>query len=119
MRRFVIVAELREGSARRVAEVLREGPPYALEQTSLERHEVFLSEREVVFLFEGVHAEEEAKRLLGEDRLLESAGRLGVHLRSRPRVPAELFGWERASEPEGVAFGAQPGPGQSEGGGAE
>jgi hypothetical protein len=61
MHRFVITARLREGSAEKVAQILREGPPFDIAETSLERHEVFLSEGEVVFLFEGTHAEEERR----------------------------------------------------------
>ncbi len=63
MYRFVITARLREGSAETVAQILREGPPFVISETSLDRHEVFLSEDEVVFLFEGSHAEDEAMRL--------------------------------------------------------
>lgn len=119
MHRFVITAALRRGSAPEVARILREGPPFDIDETSLERHEVFLSDEEIVFLFEGPHAEREARRLLSSKRVLSQAGRIGLHIKGRPRMPEERFSWERPSPLDGVAFGAFPGPGDSEGGPAE
>ena len=119
MYRFVVTARLCEGSGPKVAQILREGPPFDIERTSLERHEVFLTGDEVVFLFEGPHAEEEARRLLSSRRVLSQAGRIGLHIEGQPRLPAEVFSWERPPRSDGVAFGAQPGPGDSEGGLAE
>lgn len=116
MNRFVITARLRKGSADKVAQILREGPPFDIEQTSLERHEVFLAGDEVVFLFEGPHAEEEARRLGSGRGVITQAGRLAIHIDGRPRLPEEVFSWERPPRLEGVVFGAQPGPGDSEGG---
>lgn len=114
-----MTALLREGSGPKVAELLREGPPFDIDQTSLERHEVFLGENEVVFLFEGPHAEAEARRLLLDAGVLSRVGRIGLHIEGRPRLPAEVFRWERPPRLDGVAFGAQPGPGDSEGGSVE
>lgn len=119
MHRFVLTAELRPGSARQVARILREGPPFDIERTTLERHEVFLSDEEIVFLFEGPHAEQEARRLLSSRRVLSQAGRIGLLLEGVPRTPEERFSWERPARLDGVAYGAQPGPGYSEGGPGE
>lgn len=119
MHRFVITAGLRRGSAPEVARILGEGPPFDIDKTTLERHEVFLSEEEVVFLFEGPHAEREARRLLSSRRVLSQAGRIGLHLEGAPRTPEERFSWERPARLDGVAYGAEPGPGYSEGGPGE
>jgi hypothetical protein len=119
MHRFVLTAELRRGSAPEVARILREGPPFDISKTSLERHEVFLSDEEIVFLFEGPHADREASRLLSSRRVLSRGGRIGAHLLAPPRTPAERFSWERPVPLDGVAFGPQPGPGYSEGGPAD
>jgi hypothetical protein len=117
--RFVVTAQLREGSGPEVAELLRDGPPFDIEETTLLRHEVFLGENEVVFLFEGPHAEAEARRLMLDARALSRVRHLGAHIEGRPRMPTEVFRWERQTRLEGVAFGAQPGPGDSEGGSVE
>jgi hypothetical protein len=116
MRHFLITAPIRRGSIDAVRKILHEGPPYDLERTSLERHRVFLSGEELVFLFEGPHAEEEAARLLRRPGVLGQAGRLGSHLAGRPHVPEEIFSWIRPERLEGVDFSPLPGPGDSEGG---
>ena len=116
MRHFLITARIRRGSADAVRKILAEGPPYDLAETGLERHRVFLAGNELVFLFEGPHAEEEAARLLRRPDVLGQAGRLGVHLAGAPRTPEEVFSWVRPEALEGVDFGPLPGPGDSEGG---
>ena len=72
-----------------------------------------------VFLFEGPHAEQGARRLLSSRRVLSQAGRIGLLLEGVPRTPEERFSWERPARLDGVAYGAQPGPGYSEGGPGE
>jgi hypothetical protein len=116
MHRFLITARIRRHSAEAVRRILREGPPFRLEDTTLERHTVFLAGDELVFLFEGPHADREASRLLAQPSVLGRASRLGAHLAGRPRMPEEVFAWERPEELEGFDFGPLPGPGDSEGG---
>jgi len=108
VRRFVVSVRLRRGAGKKVREILREGPPFELEDTSLERHFVFLCGDELVFLFEGDRADEEAQRLLKDPRVLG-------YVSGRPRVPEEVFAWERPEALEGLSFGPLPGPGDSDG----
>jgi hypothetical protein len=97
-------------------ELLRQGPPFDLEQSRLERHMVFVSEDELIFVFEGERAEEETGRLLETSSVLDTAGRLGQLIEGQPSLPREVFSWERPAEVEGLIFGADPGPGDSDGG---
>jgi hypothetical protein len=115
MRHFVVSARLKAGAEASVRAVLREGPPFDPSEASLDRHQVFMGDDELVFLFEGQHAEREAKRLLKKPGVLSRAGRIGVHLKERPRLPEEVFSWERPQPLDGVTFGPQAGPGDSEG----
>lgn len=119
MRYFLVAARLKPGSGEKVREILRAGPPFELEEISLERHLVFLGGDELVFLFEGEHADEKVKQLLAEPRVLGQAGLIGPHIEGQPRVPEEVFSWERRPTFDGVTFGPQPGPGDSEGGPVE
>jgi hypothetical protein len=119
MRRFLVTAKLRRGSTDAVRAILREGPPFELPETSLERHAVFLGGGEIVFLFEGVHAEEEVRRLVRSPHVLGQASRIGLHLTGRPRMSEEIFSWERPELVPGLSFGSLPGPGNSEGGPAQ
>ena len=116
MQHFLITVRLRRGSSETVREILREGPPFDLSETSLERHSVFLTGDELAFLFEGHHAEDEAGRLLSRPDVFGQASRLAKHFAGRPRLPQEVFSWSRPERLDGVDFGPLPGPGDSEGG---
>ena len=69
MSRAVVVLPLREGTSEQAAELLRGGPPFDPEEVGLERHHVFLTEREAVFVFEA-DSQDAADRLIGEGRFL-------------------------------------------------
>ena len=82
--RVVVVLPLRAGARARVRALLAEGPPFDPEAAGLDRHQVFLSDREAVFLFEAaspsvIAAARGNRRSLGGSRRL--AG-----LRGRPRA---------------------------------
>ena len=117
MHRVVLTAAIRPGHEDEIRRLLEEGPPFDLGSTSFERHEIFIAEGRIVFLFEGIHAERELERLLHDPATLGAAGGLAEHLDELPVVAAEAFSWERPTETEGLSWGAQPGPGDSEGGG--
>lgn len=81
-----------------------------------DRHSVFLTEHEVVFVFE---APGEAATLSfpGEDPALwKAAAAWAECMAARPRKAETAYSWERGCEPEGVTYAATPGPGDSEGG---
>src|SRR5215210_3494387 len=102
MRYFLITVRIRRGSSAAVRRILREGPPFDLGDTSLERHMIFLAGNELVLLFEGHHAEEEVGRLLARPRVFGQVSRLGAHLAGRPRMPEEVFSWTKAERLDGV-----------------
>jgi hypothetical protein len=116
MPRLVVTAPLRRGSASAVRRILAEGPPFDLERTSLERHQVFLSDDALVLVFEGPHAGEEVRALTDGVAVLDRALQIGPHLAAAPELPAEVSAWERPHTLEGLSFAATPGPGDSEGG---
>ena len=119
MRQFVITVRLKPNSEKEIREILKEGPPFELDDTGFESHTVFLASDQLVFLFEGERAEEEAAKLLERSRVLEQASRLGAVIEGEPSIPYEVFSWRRIPGLEGFSFGAQPGPGDSEGGGSD
>ncbi|MFL5819451.1 MAG: hypothetical protein ACJ76S_02040 [Solirubrobacteraceae bacterium] len=111
----VITARVRPGSVDAVRRILGAGPPCDLETTSLEAHRVFVSGDELVFLFEGPHADEYG-RLVGPPSVLGQVELLSAHLAGPPRISEEIFSWARPERLNGVDFGPLPGPGDSEGG---
>jgi hypothetical protein len=114
--RLVVVAPLKDGTLARARELLEEGPPFDLEQTRFDAHQVFITEREVVFLFEGAHGSVTLD-LPGQDPALwKAAAAWAACLAERPRIARTVFSWRRIETPEGVTFAPTPGPGDSEGG---
>lgn len=99
MQRLVIIVPLAEGSEERAAELVAGGPPFEPEDTSFERHGVYLSESEVVFLFEGPDAEWEVDDLMsdplkpGVTDALEAWKPL---LAGKPRLAREGYFWARS-----------------------
>lgn len=113
--RLVIVAPLRPGSREQALRLLEHGPPFELGESGFDRHQVYLSDREAIFLFEADG--DAALRLPAEDlELMRAADAWRECLAGAPRVASEAFSWERVVTPEGVSFAPTPGPGDSEGG---
>jgi hypothetical protein len=94
--RFLVTLRLKPGAAVEAGRILRDGPPFDVESSRLERHFVFLAADEIVFLFEGEHAAAEARRLLADPSVITQASRLGPLVQGTPRMPQEVFAWERA-----------------------
>ena len=117
MQRVVVTATLKDGSEEAVRRILHKGAPFKLPETSLERHLVFFAGNEIVFFFEGAHAEQEVERLLSDPRVLGGPqSELGSHIEGPLRTPHEVFHWERPQLLEGLSFAPTPGAGDSEGG---
>lgn len=108
MQRLVVVAPLAQGNEERAAELIAAGPPFELEDTELERHGVYLSAGEVVFVFEGVDVEKEVDELMGD--LHRPAVRDAIRaweplLADGLRVAEEAYFWERESGAPGDPSG--------------
>jgi hypothetical protein len=92
-----VVVPIRRGSAETARRLVEEGPPFDLECSGLERHHVFVSEREVVFFFEGDSAGAAVDALSRSPRVLNAAARWRGILAGRPRLAEEEFGWTHPS----------------------
>jgi hypothetical protein len=95
--RVAVVVPIKRGTAEAARQLVEEGPPFEIEDLGLERHHVFVSEREVVFFFEGKNAAPAVNALMRSPDLLKAAVRWRGLLAGRPRIAEERFGWSRAS----------------------
>jgi len=95
-RAFVVVVPLQEGKHELVREFLAEGPPFDPGGIGLERHEVFLTEREAVFLFESPKGARVLERLLAEPELWDVASAWQHSAAEMPRLAEEVFRWPAA-----------------------
>ena len=95
--RVAVVVPIRRGTAGLARQLIEEGPPFEVEELGLERHHVFVSEREAVFFFEGESAAAAVDALARSPGVLKSAVRWRRILAGRPRLAQERFGWTRTS----------------------
>jgi hypothetical protein len=115
MSRAVVVLPLREGTSDRAAELLRHGPPFDPEEIGLDRHHVFLTDEEAVFVFEADDLAA-AERLVGNERFWSAAAAWKDLVAGPPRLADDAYSWIRPNPPEDVSFEPTPGPGDSDGG---
>jgi hypothetical protein len=115
-RRLVVIVPLKPGAYEAVRDLLAKGPPFDPEEIpGLDRHEVFLSHDEAVFLFDsGVEADTLA--LLEQPELLHRAISWREHMAGTPRVAENVYAWARVEEAEELSYLPTPGPGDSDGG---
>lgn len=92
---LVFTARLRPGMRERARRVVDQGPPLDLEATGFDAHEVFLSNTEVVFVFES-RGERRPLRLQAGSGALRRALAAWDELVEGTPLPAEtVFSWRR------------------------
>jgi hypothetical protein len=95
---LVLVVPLNEGTRARAREILAEGPPFALEETGFERHEVYLTEREVVFVFASAGPSATLELTAEDPQLWKAAATWREIIAARPRKAEVAYSWERTTE---------------------
>lgn len=95
MTRLVVILPLKEGARSRARELLEAGPPFDLEGTALDRHDVFLTDREVVFVFETAGEAARLELAADDPELWKTAAAWRECLDGRPRKAEVAFSWER------------------------
>jgi hypothetical protein len=96
-RRTAVVVPLKKEAYEAVRELLEAGPPFDPEQTTgLDRHEVFLTSQEAVFVFESHLGAEALEPLLAEPEFWKAATAWRDHLAGPPRLAEDVFSWTRA-----------------------
>ncbi len=95
-RRTVVVLPIHEHAHAAVREILDAGPPFDPAQLpGLERHEVFLTLGEVVFLFDSSFGAHAIEPLLTDPELWKTAAAWHEHLAGPPRIADEVYAWRR------------------------
>ena len=89
-----IVVPLRKRVFADAAALIEQGPPFDLAAVGVERHEVLLSEREVIFLFEGVQLHETMQRLVRDRSVWQAASGWARVIAGPPRLAEQRFGWD-------------------------
>ena len=92
LRVTAIVVPLREGSRAAAERLLAEGPPFDPEERGLERHTVYLSDEEAVFVFEW-RGSGSFEPLFAESAFWERLAVWHEHLAGPPRVAEPAYSW--------------------------
>jgi hypothetical protein len=114
MSRLVIVVPLQHSTRESARVLLRSGPPFDPALAGLERHHVFLTDHEAVFVFEA--DELDAVERLADPTLWNAIADWNDLVAGPPRLAEDVYSWIRAHPSEEISFAATPGPGDSEGG---
>lgn len=94
-----ILAEILPGKRRELELFLEQGPPFDPAAEGFEHHEVFLGDREVVFVFTGPGAVSQLERMSSSRAELVAHVLALSHLVEAPRVLNMTFEWQRAAKP--------------------
>jgi hypothetical protein len=98
MERLAIVARLKDGCEVRAGELIATGAPFDLAETGVDRHSVYLSASEVVFVFEGHQVEWTVNELIDAPfhyELQRALDQWRPIVDGSPRIARERFGWQR------------------------
>jgi hypothetical protein len=93
MRRLTIVARLKSGANADAERLIAEGPPFAPDDLGFERHFVFLTATEAVFLFEGPSVEWVVDDLVSDPVASAAFAPWRPLLDGPPRLAREVFAW--------------------------
>jgi hypothetical protein len=104
MDQVAIVARLKAGTEPRAAELLGRGAPFDAEETGLDRHSVYLSAGEVVFVFEGPEVDSVIDSLISEPfhwPLAHALDEWRPLIDGNPRIARPAYNWrrEKAGQP--------------------
>jgi hypothetical protein len=114
--RVAVVVPLRQGARVEVEDLVAGGPPFDPDEAGLERHEVFLSDEEAVFVF-GLVSSSALRELVRDSSVWLAAGAWDDYVAGPARIARPSYTWEvPPAEPENVFFDPTPGPGDSDGG---
>ncbi len=93
-----VILPLRKGALERARALIAQGPPFDPAQAGLERHHVFLGEREVIFVFDGANVRETVQRLLRDPGTWRATAEWTACIAGRPRLAEPGFAW--AADPD-------------------
>jgi hypothetical protein len=105
--RLAVAAHLKPGSRRKAEALIAEGPPFELNGSGFRSHGVYLSDEEVVFVFEGPGAEYLVLNILNDPVRAARFDAWAPLLEGSPRLVRETWHWSRSAD--AVGAGRPPG----------
>lgn len=102
MQRVAVIANLKPDAEEQAAELIKEGPPFDLKGGGFERHAVYLSGDQAVFVFEGGRLDHLLQAVIRAPKASAKFRAWEPLLDGMPKVAREAYFWQRGEEwPEG------------------
>ena len=98
MQRVAVVAKLKPNSGDRARELIEHGPPFDPARLDLERHVVYVSDEQVVFVFEGARVNTIARMVAEAGNAAAALADWERILDGIPQVTREAYSWERTRD---------------------
>lgn len=116
-RRTTVVLPIKPESHASVHALLESGPPFDPDQMEgLDRHEVYLTPQEVIFLFDSKFGLDAFAKLIADPGLWQSAAAWREHIAGPPRIAEDVYSWARHTDSGELSYLPTPGAGDSDGG---
>jgi hypothetical protein len=114
---MTLVVPLKPGVRDAVRRLLAQGPPFDIDQIpELERHSVYLTDSEAIFVFESASGVDAIAAMLSKPEFWQAAGNWQEFLTGPPRFAESVYSWARGEDSEEIFYLPTPGPGDSDGG---
>jgi hypothetical protein len=94
----ILIVPLKQHALEQARALVAEGPPFDPEAKGLERHQVFLTDHEAVFLFEGPNASDVVQRLARDPAAWRAAVKWRPLLAGAPRLAHSAYTWQRPAD---------------------
>ena len=96
MEQLAVVVRLKPGVEEEARALIANGPPFDIGESGLERHAVYLSAGEVVFVFEGTEVEWIVEAMIEnpfQPRLSDAFASWRELVEGQPRIARPAFSW--------------------------
>jgi len=90
-----VIVPIRKGKRDRAHELIQDGAPFDPEESSLECHRIYLTEREAIFVFEGPDVRRFLEELVRTPEAWRAATAWKDVIAGRPRLAEEEYSWAR------------------------
>jgi hypothetical protein len=90
-----LIVPLKKNKVEQARSLIAAGPPFDPDTKGLERHDVFLTDTEAVFLFEGPNAADVVQRLARDPDAWRAAMHWRPILGGAPRLARSAYSWRR------------------------
>jgi hypothetical protein len=101
MQRVAVIARLKPNTEKRATELIETGPPFDPDQLGFDRHSVYLSGNQVIFVFEGGRLDQLLHGVIRNPDNVRAFGAWEPLIDGFPSVAREAYTWQRGSKGEG------------------